>query len=561
MWQDLSNRTYSSEVLAKSKATVFVFSSMECPIASRYVPRLKHIAAEFAAKGVSFFLVNANPADDATRLAQWGKDRKITLPLVKDDKTRLADWLGVNATPEVAVVSSDGKVVYRGRIDDNVDEDKVTRHDLTDALEDVLAGIPVRRPRALPFGCAIFRDKTAEKTVAKSPYTWARDISPILEQNCVVCHRTGDVAPFALDTYEQAKLWSTAIKDYTKRRVMPPWKAQPGHGEFWDSRYLTDEQIQKLATWADGGAPKGDPRELPPIPKRYAAGDWPLGAPDTVIKPVRAFHLEADGKDVYRDFTLPVDFTEDRYISAFDFRPGNRAIVHHMIAYVDLDGKSATALDNKDTEPGWSVSGGGSGVENDDWGDGWAPGMNPRRLPEGIAVRIPKGAKLVLQVHYHKTGKPETDQSEVALYWAKQPVKQVVHTYPVGNGSFVLLPDVADQEVTASMVVPFNLTLRQVLPHMHMLGTEMKVWATLPDGTQKDIIFIKDWDFNWQMNYRYKEPIFLPKGTKINLVAKYDNTIHNPRQPSNPPRRVTYGEQTTDEMCFAFLGFTTDSGQ
>jgi hypothetical protein len=341
---------------------------------------------------------------------------------------------------------------------------------------------------------------------------------------------------------------------------MPPWKAVPGHGgDFWDARWLTDKQIATLSSWVDAGAPLGDPKQMPPAPKLWPAGGWQLGTPDLVIKPVGPYHLDAEGKDVYRDFTLPIDFTEDRYISAMDFRPGNRTIVHHMIAYMDLDGGTVAAKEGKDGQPGWSVSGAGSGIKNDDWGSGWAPGMNPRRLPPGVAIRIPKGAKLVLQVHYHKTGRPEVDQSELALYWAKMPVKEVIHTSSVGDASFQLKPGVAGQVVKASMDVPFDATLWEILPHMHMLGTDMKVTAILPDGTVKPLIWVKNWDFNWQMNYRYKEPIRLPEGSRIEVVATYDNTASNPNQPSNPPQLVKFGEQTTDEMCFAFLNFSRDT--
>ncbi|MDX1932514.1 MAG: redoxin domain-containing protein [Capsulimonadales bacterium] len=557
-WKDLANRSYSTSDIVPGKADVFLFTSMECPIAVKYMPRLLRMNAAYAPKGIRFFLVNANPADDAKSFARWSRERKATLPLVKDDKTALADRLGITMTPEAAVVAPDGTVVYRGRIDDNVEEAKVSRRDLANALDDVLAGRPVKVTRVLPFGCAIFRDRPAGKVAVRSPYTWAKDISPILERNCVTCHRKGDVAPFPLDTYGQAKVWAAAIKQYTTRRIMPPWKAQPGHGEFLDTRYLTDAELRKIAVWADGGAPQGALTDRPPAPKRYAVGDWPLGKPDVVVQPVRPFHLEAEGADVYRNFTLPVDFEQDRYISAFDFKPGNRTIVHHMIAYIDKDGSTAKEMDNRETEPGWSVSGGGSGIRNEDWGDGWAPGMNPRRFTPGLAVRVPKGAKLVLQVHYHKTGKPEQDQSQLALYWAEPPVRQVLHTFPIGNAEFVLKPDVADQVVNADLTLPWNVTLHQILPHMHMLGTEMRVRAILPDGTERKLIHIKDWDFNWQMNYRYREPVRLPKGTRLLLTAKYDNTTRNPRQPSNPPREVRFGEQTNDEMCFAFLGFTID---
>jgi hypothetical protein len=374
----------------------------------------------------------------------------------------------------------------------------------------------------------------------------------------VVCHRKGDVAPFALTNYSEVKPWATMIQSYTQKRLMPPWKATPGHGEFLDSRWLTDDDLSKIAAWASAGAPEGTRKDLPAPPKLHPAGSWALGTPDTMLKAPKPFSLEAEGKDVYRNFTLPIDFTEDRYISAIDFKPDNPGIVHHMIAYVDLDGSTVARREGKDGQPGWEVSGGGSGIRNEDWAEGWAPGMNPRRQPEGVAIKIPKGAKLVLQIHYHKSGKPETDNSAIGLYWSKEPIKAVRQVFPIGNPFFALQPNKDNQEVQAQMTVPADVTLREILPHMHMLGKTMKVWAKLPDGTEKKLVYIQNWDFNWQMAYRYAEPVKLPRGTKLSLVATYDNTTKNPNQPSNPPKLVQFGEQTTDEMCFAFLAFSVD---
>lgn len=558
-FKDLAGKSYGTPELSRAKATVFVFTSTECPIAGKYTPRLVELAKDYAGKGVSFFLVNSNGGDSRDKFAKWVKERKFPFPAVKDEGTVLADKLGATTTPQAFVVDPAGSIAYIGRIDDNAEREKVTRQDLREALDDVLAGKPVRRSRTRAVGCGIFRDSAAPKVAATAKVTYARDIAPILNQNCVTCHRAGDVGPFALENYQQARTWASSIKEYTSRRLMPPWKAVPGHGDFADSRWLSDKELATLAAWSDAGAPMGNPKELPPPPKLPAAGEWAMGKPDQVLSPVRAYHLEAEGKDVYRNFTLPADFNEDRYVSAFDFKPGNRAIVHHIIAYIDVTGESAKARDNKESEPGWSVSGGGSGIKNDDWGDGWAPGMNPRRLPPGVAVKIPKGAKLVLQVHYHKTGKPEEDRSELALYYAKEPVKKVLQTAVVGNPMFALKPNVAGQEVKGAIVLPFAASVYQLLPHMHMLGKGMDVTATLPDGTTRDLIRIRNWEFNWQMKYAYKEPVLLPKGTRINLVARYDNTASNPNQPSNPPQLVRFGEQTTDEMCFCFIGFTRES--
>jgi AhpC/TSA family./Copper type II ascorbate-dependent monooxygenase, C-terminal domain. len=561
-WQDVSGRRYGAADIAAAKATVFFFSSTECPIAQKYVGRFRAFEREFAPKGVRFFLVNSGPGGSAAAWKKYAAERKIPFPAVRDNGTALADRLNATMTPEAVIVDAAGEIRYIGRIDDSPDAARVSRSEAREALEAVLTGRPVKVTRARALGCAIFREsvETATRPKVAAKVTYTRDIAPILNDNCVVCHRAGDVAPFTLDTYAQAKVWASAIKEYTARRLMPPFKADPAEGgPFHDTRWLTDAQIAKIAAWADSGAPQGDKKDLPPPPKLHAAGDWPLGRPDMVLKPVRPFHLEAEGEDVYRNFTLPVDFEKDTYVKVMDFRPGNRAIVHHIIAYIDPTGETAQARDNKEAEPGWSVSGGGSGIKNDEWGEGWAPGMSPRLLPPGVAVKIPKGAKLVMQVHYHKSGKPEVDQSEVALYLAKEPIREVLRTFPLGNPIFALKPGVAGQEVKAAMVLPYPVKLYQTLPHMHMLGKTMRVTATLPDGTKRPLISIRDWDFNWQMAYRYVEPIRLPKGTRLDLVATYDNTASNPNQPSNPPKLVTFGEQTTDEMCFAFLGLTRDT--
>ena len=253
-----------------------------------------------------------------------------------------------------------------------------------------------------------------------------------------------------------------------------------------------------------------------------------------------------------------MDFPEDRYISAIDFKPQNPGVVHHIIVYIDNDGSTVARREGKDGLPGWNVSGGGSGIQNEDWAEGWAPGMNPRRQPDGVAIKVPKGAKLVMQVHYHKSGQPETDNSAVGIYWAKEPVTSVRSVAPLGTPLLFLPPNKDNLEVKAQMTLPASILLREILPHMHMLGKTMKVKATLPDGTEKKLVYIQNWDFNWQMAYRYAEPVKLPRGTKLELVATYDNTTKNPRQPSNPPKLTTFGEQTTDEMCFAFLAYSLD---
>ena len=335
---------------------------------------------------------------------------------------------------------------------------------------------------------------------------------------------------------------------------MPPWKADPGAGDFQDARRLSQKEITTLAKWADSGAPEGNPKDLPP-PAQFTDG-WPLGKPDLVLQPDRAYHVDADGPDVYRCYVLPTDFTHDRYVGAVDVQPGNRAVVHHVIAFIDGTGESAK-LDNHEKEPGYTSFGGIGFMPTGALG-GWAPGITAHYLPLGVATQVPAGARIVLQVHYHKDGKPETDLSRVGIYFAKGPIDRTLHVLPLIHG-LQIPPD--DSHYTVTMTTrpsPVNFHLVAITPHMHWLGHQMKVTATLPGGRQIPLVSISHWDFNWQSTYYYKHPVALPQGTKITMTAIYDNSTHNPRNPNSPPKLVTWGEQTTDEMCIAFLHYTLD---
>lgn len=382
--------------------------------------------------------------------------------------------------------------------------------------------------------------------------TFAKDVAPILYRNCTTCHRTGEVAPFTLSSYQDAKKRARQIAAVTHSRFMPPWKAD-SHGEFQDERRLSDAQIATLKRWAEAGAPLGNPKHLPPAPK-FASG-WALGKPDLVLEPSAAYTVSADGNDVYRCFVVPTDFPEDRYVSAIDVRPGNRAVVHHMIAYLDTSG-TARKRDAADPAPGY---GGGLGFLPAGMLGGWAPGAMPHPLPPDTGLVLPKGADVVLEVHYHKDGKPETDLTKVAVYFNKGPVARPLHLFPLVNTGIRIPPGDKNYEARASIPVLFNTTLYTIFPHMHMLGRQMTVTATLPDGTRKTLIDVPDWDFNWQGFYAYKQPVKLPRGSHVDLVAHYDNSADNLRNPNDPPKTVTWGEQTTDEMCLAFLGFTVDA--
>jgi len=505
---------------------------------------------------VRVFGVYPNGFETKEQVLRHAKERGYVFPLVKDDGA-LAARLGATMTPQAVALDRSGAIRYRGRIDDNRDPTKVTSHDLRDALNAMLAGKSVPRPEAPAYGCSISASVPPARPSKTATVTYTRDVAPILNKHCVSCHRPGEVGPFPLETYAQASGRAEQIKTYTARRIMPPWKAD-SRGEFANERRLTEREILTLAAWAKAGAPEGDPKDLPPRP-RFTRG-WTLGPPDAVFEMREPYTLGADGPDVYRCFVLPTDYTQDRWVTAMEVRPGNRAVVHHVIAYLDTRGR-AERLDAADPGPGYTSSGGGPRFLPSGALGGWAPGLSPTPLPPGVGIRLPKGARIVLEVHYHKSGKVEKDRTKIGLYFCDTPVDKQMRSIPILNFWFRIPPGAANHVVRASYTVPTDLTALQVTPHMHLLGREMTLTATLPDGTQKRLVRVPDWDFNWQTTYVYKEPMKLPKGTRIDLVARYDNSEKNMRNPHRPPRAVGWGEQTTDEMCIAFVSVTVDSEQ
>ena len=410
---------------------------------------------------------------------------------------------------------------------------------------------------AVTLASALYAGRTrgARRTESNGP-TFNKEIVRIFQQNCQTCHRPGDIAPFSLLTYTDAKPWASNIKFMTQTRQMPPWKPEEGCGEFRDARRLSQAEIDLIARWADGGAPEGNATDLPPT--REFPSEWALGEPDLTLQPPQPY-TATGSSDVYRCFPIDAQATEDRYVAAVDVRPGNRQKVHHVIAFLDTTGESA-ALDASDPGPGYPCFG-GPGFNATGALGGWAPGARPYFLPDGVALSLPRGAKVILQVHYHPEGGEGADQTQIALYFSKPPVRKLMRILPLWNRSLVIPPEAANHQVDASFTIPFFLAAHalSITPHMHLLGRKMKVEAVLPNGSTTCLIDIQDWDFNWQGTYVFKDPVPLGGNTKVELTAFYDNSLANPKNPNNPPKEVRWGEETTDEMCLAFIGFTIDS--
>lgn len=389
---------------------------------------------------------------------------------------------------------------------------------------------------------------------AAQEVTFSNQIVRIFQQNCQVCHHTGGIGPFSLMSYREARPYFRNIRKETQARRMPPWKPVAGHGEFLGERRLTQGEIDLIARWVDAGAPEGDPRDLPQ--RLEFPDEWSLGTPDVVLEPEGDFTVPAEGRDIYRCFSIPTRLLQNRHLTKLEFRPGNRAVVHHVLLFQDAVGASARLNAAGDPQPGYNC---GAFVNPDILGL-WTPGGEPQVFPPGVGIRTMAGSRVIMQVHYHSGGTPQTDRTQVGLYFNRDPIQKELLYLPVLNPLFVIPPGEARHTVTASFTVPplVNARAISIFPHMHLLGREMRVEAVYRDGSRRPMIYIDDWDFNWQAIYYYRTPVPLPSFTRIELTAVYDNSAANPNNPYDPPRAARWGEQTTDEMCLAFIGITLD---
>jgi hypothetical protein len=534
-------------------ATVLVFYSTECPIANAYSPTLTELAGKLRSKPVKWIAICVDPDLTNAELEAHARDFKLAFTIVRDRRGSFARKIGATMTPEAFVIDSRGRVRYHGRIDDQFVARRVRNAspsgaELSDALTAVLAGKEIAVPHVPAVGCPI---PEVPRTVAHPTYT--KDVAPILQQNCQECHRPGQVAPFSLLTYDQARKRSADIAAVVEDRLMPPWKAAPHFGvKFKHERVLQEKDIATLAAWSEGGAPEGDLAELP-SPLKFS-DEWVLGTPDLVIDTGTDFDVPASGGDIYRCFVIPTHLDKDVYVTAAEYRPGNRRVVHHILAYVDTSGK-ARERDQADPGPGYACFGGPGEPIHGDIG-GWAPGIQPSELPEGIGRSLPRNSDLIVQLHYHPSGKPEVDRTKIGLYFARKPIHQTLHWIPAFNPGMELPPGQSNIEIRAAWELPVDLVGHAVTPHMHLLGRNIQMSVKFPDGKEKDLIKIDDWDFNWQYSYFFQEPIDLPKGTVVNVLAHYDNTDSNPRNPNKPSKLVKWGEATTDEMCVGFIAVT-----
>ena len=516
-----------------SRVVTIIVLGAKCPVAELYATTLSRLADQYEPRGVAFIGIAPNGRDTPSALARFAAAHGLRFPIFADLGGDVAARLGATRTPEVVVLDDRRRIRYRGRIDDQYAvgsrRGEARRHDLIGALDDILDGRPVSRPETEAAGCPI-EDRTPAAMPAE--LTYCRDIAPILQRRCAGCHRPGQVAPFSLTTYRQAAGWSAAIAEAVEEGRMPPWHADPRHGRFANDARLTDPERRRIVDWARGGAPEGDPAELPP-PAAFPSG-WRIPEPDRVIAMPQPFLVPAQGVVDYQFFEVDPGFREDTWIRGAEIRPGNRKVVHHCNVFLKAPG-SRNDVDAQGELGSYCLA-------------ATTPGAPPMLLPEGMAKRVPAGWRLVFVVHYSPIGTVQTDRTCIGLLFADpSSVRQEVATNLMFDPSLRIPPHAADHRVERSRRFDEDVLLLAMFPHMHLRGKSFRYEAIYPDGREEILLDVPRYDFNWQNRYELAEPKRLPAGTLLRCIARYDNSRDNPANP-NPDATVRTGRQSWDEM-------------
>jgi peroxiredoxin len=595
---------------ASSKSIVLCWNAVGCPISKLSASHLESLAKRYADRGVTFLGVNSQRGDEVPAIRAFAKAHDLSFPILKDHDNDLADRLGARRTTEVFVLSPDLRLLYRGAVDDRyklgstatgIRKENAEREYLVEALDAILEGKEVPTATTEAAGCIIGR---RTRGAVASNVTFHRDIEPILQNKCQSCHRSGQIAPFELKTFEDASSWAGMIGEVVENRRMPPWHANPEHGSFENDRRLTDDERETILAWVDADAPRGNPEDAPPAVE--FSGEWQIGTPDAIFEMPKAYSVPATGSVRYQYFLLPTNFAEDRWVQAIEVLPGSRAVVHHVLVFVE-DPKNRKA---------WRRETGG-GVRG--YFGAMVPGERPSVFPEGTAKRLPAGGTLIFQMHYTTNGTPAEDRSRIGLVFSRGEVRHEVKTRSVHETRLRIPPSTSDHTVHAYYPITHDAMLLSLLPHMHLRGSAFRYTAHLPitvsvskdpwelqvsremsrrlrydsasrtltwlgelgekdyesllaafesDSDRKAIekvrreakseilLDVPRYDFGWQNTYRLAEPKLLPKGTVIEAVAVFDNSSSNPALTRKQwESTVRWGEQTWEEMLIGYFDF------
>lgn len=515
---------------AAPAATVVMVSDLDCPVAARVRPRLAELERELRARGVACVLVEAG--SDVLAAAARAVEAGVEFPCGVDVDGELARALGVERVPELFVVDRERRVRYRGRFDARERVGGTAsgelRADLREALEDVLASRDVRVASTRVEGCRI---DPAPALDERAPLPWIGGVDALFERHCVACHAEGGSAPFALATHSDAASKRSRIAEAVRERRMPPWFASREHGRFDNERGLDGEERAAVLRWCEQGAPRGDGDERALAPAREPTG-WRIGTPDLVLTAPSQQSLPASGRVPYRYVVLPHVFLRDTWVEAIEIKPSNAPVVHH--ANLGF----------------WKV---GSEFRTENFLTGHVPGGDALVLDPGVAVRIPAGSVVGVQIHYVTTGREETERISVGLRFPREVVRKRLRLSTVTDTRFEIPPQAPAHPVDAARTLPEDALGVGLFVHMHYRGRDMRVDAVDPAGERANLLFVPSYSFDWQQSYRWATGArAIEKGTRIEALAHFDNSRSNPWNP-DPARAVRFGQETDDEMMYAFF--------
>ncbi|NUM55974.1 MAG: redoxin domain-containing protein [Candidatus Hydrogenedentes bacterium] len=539
-FKDIRYVTRTLTDLGEAKAYVLVFSSTTCPVAQRYIPKINELARAYSDQGVRFAIVNASPGDTIQQMAYHALEYKIDVPVVKDLDGGVVEAIGATRTPEAALISANGTLLYRGRIDDQYrvsgQQPNLLHDDLKAALDATLAGKPIEAAETPVEGCEITFPATPKPA---GPVTFAKDVAPILQKNCMPCHHEGEATPFALSTYEQASAKADMIAQVVDEGRMPPWYAHPDFGTWANARTLTASDRRTIVQWIEGGKQTGDLAAIP-APPDFPTSKWIIGEPDLLLTEEDTYELPASGVIDYVYVTLPYQFPEDTWVQRIQVQPSNPKVVHHANALYTVP--PAGYQDDKS------------------FLTGRVPGGSPAIVDNGVAFLIPKGAVITVQVHYVTTGKPETNRISVGFQYAKETVcKQLRHKLLSARG-FTIPPGHPAAPVSKSTAFEENSTVLGLFIHMHLRGKNSTFTAQFPDGKLETLLVVPNYSFDWQLAYVYPHDSLkkLPAGTTLECASQFDNSAFNPFNP-DPTKAIEHGPQTFDEMMDGYVFYTLDN--
>jgi peroxiredoxin len=531
-WADRAGAQSTLSAVAGEHGLVIALRDVDCPLSKRYAPRLAELEGELAELGFGLLYVGVQPSEECERDVET---YALTKPYAVDADGALARALGAATTTEVFVLDRASTVRYRGCIDDQYGlgfaKPAVEREYLREALAAVAAGGAVLAPATTAQGCLL---EPKEGAAPAAPLTWHERTSRIVQRRCEGCHRTGGVAPFALETFDQVQRRARMIKFVLEEDVMPPWFAAHDTGPWSNDTSLAPAEEADLLAWIAAGTPEGDAAHAPLAVARTEG--WSIGQPDLVVAMSENFDVPADGVVDYQYFDVHLDTTEERWVQAVEVRPGARAVVHHVILWVNEKG-APRRQDGGET-----------------FFTAHAPGTQPLRFAHGFAKRLPAGARLTFQMHYTPNGTAASDRTEVGFVFADAPPAAEVVTASALNDGFAIPPGAFDHEVRAEYVFPADAAILTLFPHSHLRGVRWHYELAYPDGRSAELLSVPQYDFNWQLFYDLQTPLEVPRGTKMIATAWFDNTDGNPANP-DPTATVRFGEQTFEEMMIGYVNW------